>query len=80
MSRAMTCEQAMRQFFAYLDRALTGETFEDLEQHLDACFHCCDRLQFSRLLDAFVRERVADEPLPEGIEARLRERLYSGRS
>ena len=75
MSKPMTCDQAVKQFFSYLDRALTGETLEDLEHHLDTCLDCCDQLQFNRQLDAFVRERFRDEPLPEGIETRLRERL-----
>jgi len=80
MSRPMTCDQAVKQFFAYLDRALTGETLDDLERHLETCLDCCDRLQFDRQLDAFVRERFRDEPLPEGIEARLREHLQAVRA
>jgi len=76
----MTCDQAVRQFFAYLDRALAGETLEDLEHHLEVCLDCCDRLQFSRQLDAFVRDRLGDEPLPDGVETRLRERIQARRA
>ena len=32
----LTCEQAVRQFFAYLDQALSGEPLHDLEAHLEA--------------------------------------------
>jgi anti-sigma factor (TIGR02949 family) len=71
----MSCEQAMRQFFAYLDRALSGEPLALLDEHLKACLDCCDKLGFSRQLDAFVKSRLQDEPLPEGIEARIRKRL-----
>ena len=78
MSKPMTCEQAVRLFFSYIDRALAGENLEDLQHHLDACLDCCDRLQFSRQVDAFVRDRVADEPLPDGLETRLRERIQAG--
>ena len=80
MSKPMTCEQAVRLFFSYIDRALAGEKLEDLHHHLEACLDCCDRLQFSRQVDAFVRDRVADEPLPDGLEARLRERIQAGDS
>ena len=74
MSR-LNCEQAIRQFFAYLDQALSTESLEQLELHLAECLDCCDRLQFSQKLDAFVKSRLADAPLPAGIEARIRRRL-----
>jgi anti-sigma factor (TIGR02949 family) len=70
--KRLTCDEAVRQFFAYLDRALTGESFESLEQHLEACLDCCDRLRFSRSLDAFVKARLGRAPLPDGIEERIR--------
>ena len=71
----LTCEQAVQQFFAYLDRALAGETLEDLEAHLEACLSCCDKLAFSRQLDAFVKARLPDSPIPEGLQARVRRAL-----
>ena len=74
MSR-LNCEQAIRQFFAYLDQALSGESLELLESHLAECLDCCDRLQFSQKLDAFVKRRLADAPFPAGIEARIRRQL-----
>jgi anti-sigma factor (TIGR02949 family) len=75
MTDRMTCQLAMLQFFAYLDRALDGEPLEALERHLQDCLDCCDRLQFSRRVDAFVRDRLGDAPLPEGLEERLRDGL-----
>lgn len=71
----MSCEEAMRQFFGYLDRALSGEPLEALEAHLQECLECCDRLQFNRRLDGAVKARLAEGRLPEGVEDRLRERL-----
>ena len=78
MSKPMTCEQAVRLFFSYIDRALAGEKLEDFQHHLEACLDCCDRMQFSRQVDAFVRDRIAEEPLPDGLETRLRERIQAG--
>lgn len=72
---AMTCEQAMRQFFAFLDRALSGEPLENMEAHLEECLSCCDRLAFSRQLDAFVKTRLAEAEAPAELERRIRERL-----
>lgn len=77
MSR-LTCEEAMRQLFAYLDRALSGDTNDEMEAHLEECFSCCDRLAFSRQLDSFVKGRLADIDAPADLEERLRRRLTSG--
>lgn len=73
--RPMTCEQAVKQFFTYLDRARSGESFDDLEAHLQECLSCCDKLAFSRELDAFVKSRLPDNPVPAGLEARVRRAL-----
>jgi hypothetical protein len=45
---------------------------EALEAHLEACLDCCERLEFSRTVDTFVKSRLGDTPLPEGIAARIR--------
>jgi anti-sigma factor (TIGR02949 family) len=74
MSR-MSCDEAVRQFFAYLDQAMSGTALQEFERHLEECLDCCDKLQFSRRVDALVRTRVADVPLPEGVEERIRQRL-----
>lgn len=74
MSR-LSCDEAARQFFAYLDRALSGEAVEALEQHLAACLDCCDKVQFSSRVDEFVRERLAEAPPPAGLAERIRRGL-----
>ncbi len=71
----LSCGEAVRRFFAYLDRALAGEPLDALEAHLEACLDCCEKLEFSRKLDAFVKGRFGSEPLPKGIEERIRRRL-----
>ena len=78
-TKRLTCEEAVRRFFGYLDRALAGEALEALEAHLHDCLDCCDRLQFSRRLDTFVKERMGDSPLPDGLEERLRDSLGRAR-
>ncbi len=73
--RPLSCDQAVKQFFAYLDRALSGEPVEAIEAHLEACLDCCERLDFSRKLDTFVKQRLGEAPLPDGIEDRIRREL-----
>jgi anti-sigma factor (TIGR02949 family) len=71
----MTCAEALRQLAAYLDRALTGEDLEALELHLQKCVDCCDKLDFSRKLDAFVKTRLPEGELPPDVEWRIRKAL-----
>jgi hypothetical protein len=65
----------MQEFFSYLDRALAGEALEDLEAHLNECLSCCEKLAFSRRLDAFVKERLPDATVPGDLAARVREAI-----
>lgn len=73
--KPLTCEQAVKQFFAYLDRALSGESLEDMEGHLQECMSCCDKLAFNQQLDAFFNRHLPDSPVPAGLEARVRRAL-----
>jgi anti-sigma factor (TIGR02949 family) len=70
--KRLTCEQAAQQFFAYLDRALSDESLEALEAHLEACLNCCDKLRFSQQLDAFVKTRLPEAKFPADLDAKIR--------
>jgi anti-sigma factor (TIGR02949 family) len=74
-TQRLSCAEALSRLTAYLDAALSGQDLEALEEHINACLDCCDRLEFSRKLDQAVRARLGDEPLPEGIEQRIRRAL-----
>jgi anti-sigma factor (TIGR02949 family) len=74
MSR-LSCDQAVLQFYAYLDRALSGESLEALEEHLLACLECCDKVQFSRRVEEFMRARLVGARPPAGLEDRIRRGL-----
>src|SRR5262249_5954490 len=75
MMNLMNLQKLIRHFYAYLNHALSGERLEELNDHLKTCLDCCGKLQFSRQLDDFVKSRLGDQPLPEGIEARIRKQL-----
>lgn len=74
-TKRLTCERAVQQFFAYLDRALSGEACEALETHLETCLDCCDKLRFSEQLDSFMKTRLPEETLPAELDARIRKAL-----
>jgi anti-sigma factor (TIGR02949 family) len=71
----LSCEVAIEEFFAYLDRALAGDAVAELEEHLRGCLECCDKLAFTRRLDWFVRDRLREVTMPYGLEERIRRTL-----
>lgn len=73
--KPLTCEQAANQFFAYLDRALSGEPLAALEAHLEACLNCCDKLRFHRQLDDFIKARLPEAGLPADLDEKIRRAL-----
>ena len=73
--KPIACSEATQQFFAYLDRVLSGESLETLEAHLEKCLECCEQLEFTRKLDDFVKERVRHTSMPLGMEERLKSAL-----
>lgn len=48
--KAISCEEAVKSIFSYIDDHLKGKQRAELEHHLEACRHCFDRVEFERLL------------------------------
>ena len=71
----LTCEQAVERLLAYLDRALQDGDCAQVETHLEECFACCERLAFTKHLDAFVKTRLPNNPIPPALEARIRDAI-----
>jgi mycothiol system anti-sigma-R factor len=64
------CSEAVRQLWDYLDRAVTPEDQEKVEQHLSFCRSCCGELEFANQLRGFLASQSAEE-LPSHVRARL---------
>jgi anti-sigma factor (TIGR02949 family) len=66
----ISCSEAMRQLWDYLDRTVSPEDQEKVEQHLSFCRTCCGELEFAKELRGFLASQGAEE-LPPHIKARL---------
>jgi mycothiol system anti-sigma-R factor len=73
VTRVISCTEAVRRLWQFLDGELESGEGRSVEDHLDECVTCCGELEFSRelrkLLDA---QGTAD--LPVDVRDRL-ERL-----
>ena len=66
----ITCAEAVRQLWDYLDGVVDETDREAIEEHLSFCRRCCGELDFAEELRRFLAR--SDEPdLPADVKARL---------
>jgi len=66
----ITCTEAVRQLWDYLDNAISAEDQERVEKHLSFCRTCCGELEFAKELRGFLASGEAQE-IPPDVKARL---------
>jgi mycothiol system anti-sigma-R factor len=66
----ITCEEAVRQLWEYLDGTLDEADREAIDEHLSFCRRCCGEAEFAEELRNFLRSS-ADLELPDDIRRRL---------
>ncbi len=66
----ITCAEAVRQLWAYLDGVVDEPSREAIEEHLSFCRRCCGEVEFAEELRAFLAAQAAEE-LPDDVRARL---------
>lgn len=70
MTAAISCAEAVRVLWDYLDRGLTPSDEQALEEHLAFCLRCCGELEFARQLQRVLRTR-SSATMPDDIRERL---------
>lgn len=66
----ITCTEAVRQLWGYLDGALPDEDRQAIEDHLSFCRRCCGEVEFAEELRGFLARDAAEE-LPDEVRMRL---------
>ncbi|HEX9362540.1 MAG TPA: zf-HC2 domain-containing protein [Candidatus Dormibacteraeota bacterium] len=67
----ITCAEAVKELWQYLDQTLEPEAREKVGEHLVFCRQCCGELEFARILQDFLRNSGDVEELPAEVRARL---------
>ena len=70
-----TCLETVRRLDDYLDRELSAAETIEVERHLQTCEGCLGRFKFEGAVLDELRMKLRRVPIPETLEARLRERL-----
>jgi anti-sigma factor (TIGR02949 family) len=66
----ISCAEAVRQLWEYLDRDLDADDRARVEEHLAFCRRCCGEVEFAEALRDFLRS-TARPHLPTDVETRL---------
>lgn len=66
----ITCTEAVKQLWDYLDGVVEESQRELVEEHLSFCRRCCGELEFAEELRGFLASN-ADDNLPPEVRARL---------
>jgi len=66
----ITCAEAVKQLWDYLDGLVEESQRELIEEHLSFCRRCCGELEFAEELRGFLAVHAEDE-VPPAVRARL---------
>lgn len=66
----ITCAEAVRQLWGYLDGVVDEPSRDAIEEHLSFCRRCCGEVEFAQELRAFLAGHAAEE-LPGDVRERL---------
>lgn len=66
----ITCAEAVKQLWEYLDGTLPDVNRATIEEHLSFCRRCCGEVEFAEELRKFLA-RDAGEEVPDEVRARL---------
>jgi hypothetical protein len=66
----ISCSQAVKQLWDYIEGAVEGPQREALEEHLGVCRRCCGEVEFTEELRRFLADHGGAD-LPPEVESRL---------
>ncbi len=66
----ISCEEALKRVFDYIDNHLEGISKNEFEDHIEKCRHCFDRVEFEKLLKSRLRALKYKES-SEGLRKRI---------
>lgn len=66
----ITCSDAVKQLWSFLDGTVTEPERAALEEHLGVCRRCCGEREFADELRQFLRTNASEE-LPAEVHTRL---------
>jgi anti-sigma factor (TIGR02949 family) len=66
----VSCQEVLKRILEFIDGELEEISKDQIEQHLQDCRHCFDRLEFERLLKSRIN-RLKDDEVSEQLRKRI---------
>ena len=76
----ITCKNCLQALYPYIDRELSDEDVEQVQEHLDECRGCLHLYRFHASLRRLVRVRCLEQRAPEELRQRVLLRLTQTRN
>jgi len=70
--REISCEEALKRMFEYIDRELHVAKQGEMERHLATCRSCYSRLEFEQRLQQHIRS-VGGEKASDRLQAMIKD-------
>lgn len=67
----MTCQEAVRELYPFLDQQLDRRKSRAVRRHLDLCSSCCTKFEFERALKSLIREKAREGAVPSSVRQRI---------
>ena len=75
MNHRISCSDMLLRLDDFVDRALSPEDLELVEEHLTECVKCAEKFRFEASLVQSLRDRLSRISAPEDLLRGIRERL-----
>jgi anti-sigma factor (TIGR02949 family) len=75
MDHRISCSDTILRLDDFVDRALSPEDLELVEEHLLECVECAEKFRFETSLVASLRDRLSRLAAPDGLLQSIRDRL-----
>lgn len=67
----ITCQEATRQLYEYLDKELSELDSAKIEEHLKQCQKCCGRFEFEKTLRSIVHDKARSSKIPTSLRDKI---------
>ncbi len=69
--REITCLEAFRSLYPFLDGEFGSERNREIQRHLDRCRACCTKFEFEKALKSLIQEKAREAEVPLHLRQRI---------
>lgn len=67
----MTCEEAVKKLYDYIDKELDQGVIRQIDKHLEICRMCCDHFEFEKRMKSLVQESCFQNRAPNYLKSKI---------